>query len=156
MIDEAKPEGGSDAYTRDRLQELARLIDEELPHKWGFFLMAFPFEDQPGRMNFVSNAKREDTIKLMKEFIAKSENKANLFQHHKDPLDVSPNDTTQPGYSDTDLMPFGKHINQRLQDVPAAYLHYLWSKRPISDRRLEAYIKENLQALNQEYPDGIW
>lgn len=59
-------------------------------------------------------------------------------------------------YDDLDLMPFGKYINERLQDVPASYLHYLWTKRPISDRRLEAYIRKNIHALKQEHPDGIW
>ena len=71
-----------------------------------------------------------------------------------DPLnfDVSGADA----YCDTDLMPFGKHAGERLQDVPASYLHYLWTKRPISDARLEHYIKNNITALKEEYPDGIW
>lgn len=59
-------------------------------------------------------------------------------------------------YADTDLMNFGKYKNEMLQDVPASYLHWLWSKRPISDRRLQAYIKNNISALKKEYPDGIW
>jgi len=28
---------------------------------------------------------------------------------------------------DTDLMPFGKHKGEMMQDVPATYLHYLWT-----------------------------
>lgn len=71
MSEEAKPEGGKDAFTRDRMQKIARLIDEELPHKWGFFLMTFPLGDQTGRMNYVSNGKREDIRKLMREFLDK-------------------------------------------------------------------------------------
>ena len=59
-------------------------------------------------------------------------------------------------YSDLDLMNFGKHVNQRLQDVPASYLHWLWTQRPLHDQRLEEYIRENLAALKQEHPDGIW
>lgn len=62
----------------------------------------------------------------------------------------------EDAYCDTDLMNFGKHKNERLQDVPASYFHWLWTQRPISDKRLEKYIKNNLNALKQEYPDGIW
>ncbi len=59
-------------------------------------------------------------------------------------------------YGDTDLMDFGKYKNEMLQDVPASYLHWLWTQRPISDKRLEAYIKANITALKKEHPDGIW
>lgn len=59
-------------------------------------------------------------------------------------------------YTDLDLMNFGKYKNERLQDVPASYLHWLWTQRPISDKRLEAYIRNNLDALKKEHPDGIW
>lgn len=65
------PENGKDAYTRDRMQRLASLIDNELPDGWGFFVMAFPFGDAKGRMNYVSNAKREDVHRLMREFLSK-------------------------------------------------------------------------------------
>jgi hypothetical protein len=71
MSQEAKPEGGKDAFTRDRMQKIAHLVNEELPAGWGFFVMAFPFNDAPGRMNFVSNAERDHIYELMKEFIAK-------------------------------------------------------------------------------------
>lgn len=59
-------------------------------------------------------------------------------------------------YNDDDLMPFGKYKNERLQDVPASYLHWLWSNKPISDKKLEEYIRANISALKQECPDGIW
>jgi len=76
------PEGGKDAYTRDRMQKIARLVDEEIPQGWGFFVMAFPFgEKAPGRMNYVSNAKREDILKLMEEFIKKSNRSGTLEGH---------------------------------------------------------------------------
>jgi hypothetical protein len=71
MSNEAKPEGGRDAYTRDRLQKIARMIDEELPQGWGFFLMAYPFNDAEGRMNYVSNGNRDDIKRLMQEFLSK-------------------------------------------------------------------------------------
>lgn len=54
-------------------------------------------------------------------------------------------------------MPFGKHKGTPMQDVPASYLFWLWTngkeaeKSPVAD-----YIRENLDALKKEYPDGIW
>lgn len=59
-------------------------------------------------------------------------------------------------YNDDTPMPFGKHKGELLQDIPASYLHWLWTQKPLNDRRLEDYIKRNIFALKQEYPDGIW
>ena len=59
----------------------------------------------------------------------------------------------------TDLspMPFGMHKGKPMQDVPASYLHYLWSNGVKSEKSpLHDYIQKNLQALKQEFPDGIW
>jgi uncharacterized protein (DUF3820 family) len=63
----------------------------------------------------------------------------------------------------TDLspMPFGMYKGSPMQDVPASYLHYLWTSG-IGGRTFEAsslvaaYIRENMDALKKEYPDGIW
>jgi len=41
--------------------------------KVGFCLMVFPFEGFNGRANYVSNAKRSDVVKLLKEQIARFE-----------------------------------------------------------------------------------
>jgi uncharacterized protein (DUF3820 family) len=59
---------------------------------------------------------------------------------------------------DTDLMPFGKHKGIPVQDVPAAYLHYLWQNGMKDDKAspVADYIRRNLSALRQEYTDGIW
>lgn len=69
--------------------------------------------------------------------------------------DLSKIDTSNE-YNDLTPMPFGRYKGELLQDVPASYLHWLWTQRPLSDIRLEAYIKRNINALKQEYPDGIW
>lgn len=59
--------------------------------------------------------------------------------------------------TDLDPMPFGKHRGTPMQDVPAHYLHFLWQngmkdeQSPVAD-----YIRRNLNALKQEYTDGIW
>lgn len=60
--------------------------------------------------------------------------------------------------TDTDKMPFGKHKGVLMQDVPASYFHYLWTNGMSYDHTSEvaAYIRENLSALKQEHPDGIW
>jgi hypothetical protein len=62
----------------------------------------------------------------------------------------------EPRYSDDDKIKFGKYKGECLSDVPASYLHWLWTQRPLSDKRLENYIFNNINALKQEYPDGIW
>jgi len=77
-----KPEDGKDAWTRDQMQKLGRLVDEELPQGWGFFIMAFPFNDAPGRMNYVANGQQADILKLMREFIEKKERIGKLEGHH--------------------------------------------------------------------------
>jgi len=59
-------------------------------------------------------------------------------------------------YSDEDIMPFGIYKGRTLKGVSATYLHYLWQHRPLSDRRLEAYILRCLPALREEAPDLIW
>ena len=43
--------------------------------KFGFALLVFPFGEDDGthRMNYISNSKRKDMIKAMKEFISKEE-----------------------------------------------------------------------------------
>ncbi len=60
--------------------------------------------------------------------------------------------------TDTDPMPFGKHKGVPMQDVPASYLHYLWTHGKEQDRRCPVadYIRRNLNALRSEHTDGIW
>lgn len=70
-MSDVPPQGVKDENTRERMQHIARLVDEELPHGWGFVVMAFPFGDAEGRMNYVSNASREDIQKVMVEWMKK-------------------------------------------------------------------------------------
>ena len=60
--------------------------------------------------------------------------------------------------SDTDPMPFGKHKGEPMQDVPASYLHWLWTNGLEHDKQSEVaeYIRQHRAALSLEYPDGIW
>jgi uncharacterized protein (DUF3820 family) len=63
---------------------------------------------------------------------------------------------------DTDPMPFGRYKDLLLQDVPASYMHWLWTNErdPMSLKAkvdpVAEYIKRNLAALKAEFPDGVW
>ena len=59
---------------------------------------------------------------------------------------------------DDDRMPFGKHKGERMEDIPVAYLHYLWTSglRNDSGMPVHEYIKERLDELKKEYPEGMW
>ena len=59
---------------------------------------------------------------------------------------------------DTDPMPWGKYKGTPMQDVPADYLHYLWTNFGMKFKSGEVgdYILRNKEALKQEHPDGIW
>jgi len=60
--------------------------------------------------------------------------------------------------NDTDKMPFGKYKGEPMQDVPASYLHWLWSNGKEHDKLCQVadYIRRNKTALEQEYTNGIW
>lgn len=55
-------------------------------------------------------------------------------------------------------MPWGTHKGKPMQDVSAKYLHWLWTEKEleIEESPVANYIRENLNALKQEYTDGIW
>lgn len=68
-----------------------------------------------------------------------------------------------PTLKDTDPMPFGQHLRLPMQDVPAEYLHFLWTrglKAQLKTRtpqgKVARYIEANMSALKKEHPDGIW
>jgi len=71
-----------DAKVRRDLQALGRHVDAQLPYGWGFVLLAFPF-GADGRMNYVANAKREDVVRVMYEFIEATKEK--WAEHVPDP-----------------------------------------------------------------------
>jgi hypothetical protein len=63
---------------RDKMQQLAQALDSILndgatgdDRTTGFCLMVFPFADFDGRANYISNAKREDIVVLLKEQLAR-------------------------------------------------------------------------------------
>lgn len=59
--------------------------------------------------------------------------------------------------NDTDPMPFGKHKDVPMQDVPASYLHWLWQQiENDKTSNVADYIRRNIGSLKQEHPDGLW
>lgn len=53
------------------MQRWAHSLKRLLPGGWGFILFAFPFGNK-GAMNYVSNARREDVVASLYEFIEAS------------------------------------------------------------------------------------
>lgn len=61
--------------------------------------------------------------------------------------------------TDQDLMPFGKYKDAKMEDVPARYLHWLWTNGKDKDVKtcpVADYIFRNRAGLEKEFPDGIW
>jgi uncharacterized protein (DUF3820 family) len=56
--------------------------------------------------------------------------------------------------NDQDLMPFGKHKGEKMEDVPASYLLWLRDKGSFH-HGVALYIEENFTALLKECPDYI-
>lgn len=76
------PERLGDAPIEPKLNEtmnaLARGVDNilngnERPKRNGFILLVFPFEGHDGRCNYISNARREDVVVMLKEQLARFE-----------------------------------------------------------------------------------
>ena len=56
---------------KEKLQDIGKMIKNELPEGFGFALLSFYFNAE-GQLMYVSNAKREDVVKAMEEFIEKT------------------------------------------------------------------------------------
>lgn len=58
---------------------------------------------------------------------------------------------------DLSPMPFGKHKDKPMQDVPVYYLHWLWNNGMKTEQSPVAnYIRKNIEALKKEKEDLIW
>ncbi len=58
--------------------------------------------------------------------------------------------STDLPYTDSTIMPFGKYEGRMLSKVPAYYLIWLFDNGKNLNPKLKAYIKDNLDSLNQE------
>lgn len=57
--------------------------------------------------------------------------------------------------TDNSPMPFGEHRGKPMKDVPASYLHWIWTKAR-NQVVVCRYINDNLASLKLDHPDGIW
>lgn len=55
-----------------KMQSIARLVGNMVPDGWGFAVLCFSYGEN-GFMNWVSNAKREDMIRALREMATKLE-----------------------------------------------------------------------------------
>lgn len=53
-------------------------------------------------------------------------------------------------FDDNSLMPFGKHKGEKLANVPAPYLIWLYENTLYATHPLAKYIEDNMDALKQE------
>lgn len=60
------------AYLEASAAEIGTFIASVLPHGVGFALLVYDFGEK-GNLGYVSNGKREDMLKAMREFIEKNE-----------------------------------------------------------------------------------
>lgn len=54
-----------------RLRDICHAITERLPEGTGFIILAFPF-NREGNIRYASNARREDAVAGMKEWLIKA------------------------------------------------------------------------------------
>lgn len=60
--------------SREHANDLALMVEQNIPKEYGFCLLLFPFgESGDNRMQYISNGNREDIVKAMKEWIKKTE-----------------------------------------------------------------------------------
>jgi hypothetical protein len=67
--------GEIEAQHRKSMNDIAEILDS-IFQGYGFALLIFSLNKSDGRMNYISNAMREDMLVAMKEFIAHSEGRA--------------------------------------------------------------------------------
>lgn len=54
-----------------------------------------------------------------------------------------------PKLTDNSLMPFGQYQGEKMANIPASYLVWLY-KEGVTDRAVKEYIEENMDALEAE------
>ena len=62
-------------YIKEHLGEIAKQVESMLPEGSGFMIFAFDFgDDGSRRMQYISNAQREDAFAALREFMQKVNN----------------------------------------------------------------------------------
>lgn len=65
-----------------QMNDIGRAVAERLPKDFGFFVLVFPFSQPAGsaRAAYISNANREDTIRVMKEWLIRCGHKTDWMK----------------------------------------------------------------------------
>lgn len=68
--------------TYDMLQKISNEINDKLPEKMGFILLAYEFGDKKDKRNMIytSNSNRADVVKAMLEFIDDNLNDHKIYR----------------------------------------------------------------------------
>jgi hypothetical protein len=61
-------------YVKEKLQDLGKAVDDQIPVNYGFVLLVFPF-GSGGLMQYVANCGRADATQMMREWIAVTDEK---------------------------------------------------------------------------------
>jgi hypothetical protein len=69
----ASDHGPMEEEIRGVSNDIGKIIGGVLPKGWGFALLIFGTDKAGGRMNYISNARREDMLAALKELIARFE-----------------------------------------------------------------------------------
>jgi hypothetical protein len=57
---------------KETLRHMGRVVGKACPPGWGFTLLIFTFGEGEGRvLTYISNAEREDVLRVMQEFLRK-------------------------------------------------------------------------------------
>ena len=99
---------------------------------------------------------RDQALALVKEIQADAQAAEPSVEDMLRNVDTATDTASYGAYDDRTIMNFGKYKGIALEHIPASYLHWLWTQRPMFDKKLENYIRENIPTLKTEYPDGIW
>lgn len=72
------------SLNRQFIEDASRAIEAKLPDNYGFILLAFPFNGEgDGRLVYASNARREDAINMLKEWLLKCGAAEDWMKHIK-------------------------------------------------------------------------
>jgi hypothetical protein len=137
--------------TRDRLQETAAMISTILPPHTGFVLLAFDFKTG-GRMEYVSNGRREDVIKAMKEFIDHA-TAENFGRHAADrEFEFDPRLPEMSLWAWVGEDEFGDQFGLKQGRVPAGMIPLVACEK---GKMSQDYIKEQLAAQGRKFGKTI-
>lgn len=68
---------------KEYLKLAAKAIQEKLPDHHGFILLAVPCEGGDQRLKYISSLRREDAIKVLKEWLINASGEEEWMKHIK-------------------------------------------------------------------------